>query len=1320
MGVKHLWDILDSCKKTLPLEHLRDKRVCIDLSCWIVQLQNVNKSHCSIKDKVYLRGLFHRLRALLALNCTIILVAARMEAYLEANDLWEPVEEDYELPALANNPTMAQMKHHKERKTKKSKARAVLFSAVSSDIFTRIMTMKTSFEIWNFLKSEYEGDERIKGMQVLNLVREFEMQRMRESETIKVYSDRLLGIANKVKLLGTDFPDSRIVQKILVTLPEKFEVTISALENSKDLSTITLAELLNALKAQEQRRLMRQEGTVEGAYQAKSFSKDGGKNRNWQNKNKPGGFASIESNQNNNAQVFPPCSYCKKTNHPPNRCWWRPDVKCHKCGQLGHMEKICKSQQVEAKTAENQYQDEEQLFVASCFSAHNSTKRWLIDSGCTNHMTYDRELFKDLNEAIVSKVRVGNGAYIAVKGKGTVEIQCNTGLKLISDVLYVPDIDQNLLSVSQLTEKGYKVLFDDNQCVIKDAKGVDIFKAQMKGKTFALDLTKLEQTDVHEEEAFVHKEDNTMLWHKRLGHFHHAAILFMEKNNMARGLPALGEEPPKCVACQYGKQSRLPFQQNSAWRATEKLQLIHTDVAGPMSTPSLNGSKYYIAFIDDYSRMCWIYFMKQKSEVADIFATFKAWVETQTSSKIIMIRSDNGTEYTSEKFNKFCRDAGIEHQLTAPYTPQQNGVVERKNRTIMEMARCLLHDKGLPKKFWAEAANTAVFLLNRLPTKALIKRDKLDKKSDVGIFVGYTSNAYRIYQPQSNKIVTSRDVYFLESESWKWENEKQVEIQEENENVDDEPVKGTRLLSEIYQKCNVALMEPAGYEAAATDQKWIDAMKEELKMIEKNQTWELVDRPKHKKAIGVKWVYRTKFNPDGSINKYKARLVVKGYAQIYGVDFSETFAPVARMETIRMLLALAAQKGWTVHQMDVKSAFLNGVLEEEIFVEQPEGFVCKGQEDKVYRLIKALYGCRQAPRTWYSRIDTHLLSLGFVKSLSEATLYVKKSDFEILVVSLYVDDLLVTGSNLKQIDNFKEEMKAAFEMTDLGKMTFFLGMEVQQNTNEIFICQKKYAKEILKKFNMDECKPTTTPMNNKEKFYEKDGAPKTDEGLYRSLIGCLMYLTITRPDIMNAVSILSRYMHCASEIHFQAGKRILRYVKGTIDYGVKFSKVENFRLHGYADSDLAGCEDDMKSTLGYCFSFGSGMFSWSSKKQEITAQSTAEAEFIAAVAAANQALWLRKLMMDLHMNQQEGTIIFVDNQSAISIADKPVFHDKTKHFKIKFYFLREVQSEGEVQLIHCSSENQTADILTKALSKSRYEFLRHKLGVCSSRVKEEC
>lgn len=332
-------------------------------------------------------------------------------------------------------------------------------------------------------------------------------------------------------------------------------------------------------------------------------------------------------------------------------------------------------------------------------------------------------------------------------------------------------------------------------------------------------------------------------------------------------------------------------------------------------------------------------------------------------------------------------------------------------------------------------------------------------------------------------------------------------------------------------------------------------------MVKKNKTWELVDRPQNRKVIGVKWVYRTKLNADGSINKHKARLVVKGYAQIFGVDYSDTFAPVARLDTIRLLLAVAAQKKWKVYQLDVKSAFLQG----EIYVEQPEGYVKEGEEDKVYLLKKALYGLKQAPRAWYNRIDDHLLSLGFEKSLSQSTLYVKYSGNDTLIISLYVDDLLVTGSSAYQIEDFKQEMMKVFEMTDLGLMSYFLGMEIKQDRGEVFICQKKYAKEILKKFCMEDCNEMSTPMNQKEKLSKEDGTQKVDESYFRSLVGCLMYLTATKPDILDVVSILSRFMHCASEVHLKAAKRVIRYVKGTTDFGIKFKSCEQLKLTGFSD-----------------------------------------------------------------------------------------------------------------------------------------------------------
>ncbi|KAJ8751833.1 hypothetical protein K2173_026028 [Erythroxylum novogranatense] len=354
--------------------------------------------------------------------------------------------------------------------------------------------------------------------------------------------------------------------------------------------------------------------------------------------------------------------------------------------------------------------------------------------------------------------------------------------------------------------------------------------------------------------------------------------------------------------------------------------------------------------------------------------------------------------------------------------------------------------------------------------------------------------------------------------------------------MDNTPVRGTRLLFDIYQRCNIAVCEPPGYMEAKENQNWMDAMNEELSMIKKNKTWELVDRPYDRKVTGVKWVFRTKLNPDGSI-----------------------------------------------------------------YVEQPEGFVEKGAEDKVYLLRKALYGLKQAPRAWYSRIDDYLISLGFEKSLSELTLYVKHDSIDILIISLYVDDLLITGSNSDWVNKFKLEMKTVFEMTDIGLMTYFLGMEVEQSQDEVFICQKKYAKEILKKFQMEDCKEMRTPMNQKEKLVKEDGAAQVDETEFRSLIGCLMYLTATRPNILNAVSILSRFMHCPNETHMRAAKRVIRYIKGTWNYGVKFMKSKELKLIGFSDSDWGGSIDDMKSTYGYCFTFGSGMFSWSPKKQETVA-----------------------------------------------------------------------------------------------------------------------
>lgn len=462
---------------------------------------------------------------------------------------------------------------------------------------------------------------------------------------------------------------------------------------------------------------MRQEGAVEGSLPVKY--QDSKRNQKKQNKKIQGANNENVGNSNkiktgSKKTNVPPCQHCGKKGHPPFKCWRRPDAKCIKCNQQGHEAVICKSKiqqhEVEAQVVEQE--EDDQLFVATCFTSRDSNESWLIDSGCTNHMTYDKALFKELRSTETKKVRIGNGEYIHAKGKGTIAIASCSGTKFITHVLYVPDIDQNLLSVGQLMEKGYVLHFVNKACVIEDPSGHEIFKVKMVGKSFSLNPLEEEQT------AFQVKESVTEVWHKRLGHYHHEGLLRIKSKRMANDLPEFDDPIPYCKACQFGKQNRKSFPK-STWRATHKLQLIHTDVSGPQRTPSLAGSRYYIAFIDDFTRMCWIYSLKFKSEVARVFWKFQKMVENQSGCKIQVLKSDNGKEYTSEEFNLFCEESGIEHQLTAPYTPQQNGVSERRNRYILEMTRCMLHEKNLPKQVRGRSSSYGCYFTKQASHKSI-------------------------------------------------------------------------------------------------------------------------------------------------------------------------------------------------------------------------------------------------------------------------------------------------------------------------------------------------------------------------------------------------------------------------------------------------------------------------------------------------------------------------------------------------------------------------------------------------------------------------
>ncbi|KAL0441848.1 UNVERIFIED_CONTAM: Retrovirus-related Pol polyprotein from transposon RE2 [Sesamum radiatum] len=374
------------------------------------------------------------------------------------------------------------------------------------------------------------------------------------------------------------------------------------------------------------------------------------------------------------------------------------------------------------------------------------------------------------------------------------------------------------------------------------------------------------------------------------------------------------------------------------------------------------------------------------------------------------------------------------------------------------------------------------------------------------------------------------------------------------------------------------MLEPENFETAVKHKVWVQAMEEEIKMIEKNNTWELTDRPKDKEVIGVKWIYKTKaecrwINTEAQGSTRSKRI------------FSTT-----------------------------------SYIDEEIYVEQPQGFIAKGSEEKVLRLKKALYGLKQAPRAWYSRIDKYFMDRGFRRSLSEPTLYIKSQGNDTLIVSLYVDDLIYTGNNEKMIQVFKEDMMKTFEMSDLGLMHFFLGIEINQEKEGIFYMSRKYTETLLKKFKMESCKTVTTPLVTGEKYQKEDGSQKVDGSMYRSLIGSLLYLTATRPDIMFATCLLSRFMQSPSQVHYAAAKRILRYLRGTKDFGIWYKSTNDAKLVGYTDSDWAGSVDDMKSTSGYTFSLGSGIFHGLPRNKLLWHNPQRKAEYIAAAATSNQHL----------------------------------------------------------------------------------------------------
>ncbi|KAJ9557345.1 hypothetical protein OSB04_011959 [Centaurea solstitialis] len=1098
---------------------------------------------------------------------------------------------------------------------------------------------------------------------------------------------------------------------------------------------------------------------------------------------------------------------------------------------------------------------------------------WYVDSGCSRHVTGYKELLHHYMERPGGTVSFGNKTTGVIKGYGILtngKVSRRDGVEIFEG-------------------KRFYNLYVVDFPVIDSSTPVCLFSKATKGESW--------------------------LWHRRFSHQNFSDISKLANGGLVKGLPKLTfDRDSLCPACQMGKMKRSSQKSKTESSCQSPLEMIHMDLCGPMRIQSISGKKYILVMVDEYSRYTWLEFLRMKSEAPELIIKFIKRIQVLLQLPVRKIRSDNGTEFKNATLDAYLTSVGISHNFSGAYTPQQNGVVERRNRTLVEAARTMLAYFGLPLTFWAEAVSTTCFTQNRTIINKRFKKThyhiinrrvpnvkifhvfgcrcyilnnhdnlgKFDKKADEGYFLGYslTSKTFRVYNKRTKMVMETVYVTFDENVSMTSEHSSSelgihsqastttsdsisdpnsseldllfmdafldicadnedlilsrnprvdihdvpepssvndsgpsenicstsnsdqailiLAIIDENDsqnNLDDlailptqwkwtrahplynvigdvnDGVK-TRSASANYclYKSFLSVIEPKNVSQALEDSDWLLAMQEELLQFKRNKVYRLVPRPQDKSIIKTKWIFRNKKDESGLIVRNKARLVAKGYSQQEGIDYDETFAPVARIEAIRIFLAYAAHKNIKVFQMDVKSAFLNGVLHEEVYIEQPEGFVNPDFPNHVCILDKALYGLKQAPRAWYETLTNHLLSKGFKRGTIDTTFFLKKEGDDLLLVQIYVDDIIFGSTNPELCTKFSKIMETEFEMSMMGELNFFLGIQVKQNPDGIFINQSKYIKDMLKKFHMTDCSPIKTPMPTGNLLGPDLAGKSVDQKIYRSMIGSLLYLTATRPDIMFATCFCARFQANPKESHLAAVKRILRYLKGTpstttlsihspyklvrlcmshykmtshwiiLKYLVIISRLPQniFKNHfstlhfvsispktypiketikynekiSSADSDYGGCKLDRKSTSGSCQFLGDKLVSWTSKKQNCVSTSTAEAEYVAAASCCLQVLWMKTQLLD-YGYKLKRVPIYCDSESAIAITSNPVQHSKTKHIDIRYHFIKDNVEKGNIEMFFVQTDYQLADLFTKPLDEKRFNFLVSKLGMLS-------
>jgi Reverse transcriptase (RNA-dependent DNA polymerase)/Integrase core domain/gag-polypeptide of LTR copia-type len=955
---------------------------------------------------------------------------------------------------------------------------------------------------------------------------------------------------------------------------------------------------------------------------------------------------------------------------------------------------------------------------------------WILDSGASIHMCNDSSFLENFSSHRGQFVTVSNGVSIPITGFG--DLQFNildlnnvSHTILLKKVAFVPQLTVNLLSVRNLTKFG-DVVFNKDSCIMLKPHKIKL--GSLMNSTYVLEIT---------HNSVVQKINNTSFaciheWHRKLSHRNLDQIKRVKDVlNLSVSKCSCSDDCLSCIQSKicvqtFPKQSRKP---------DFPRELITSDLCGSFNTESIGGSKYFMTFTCAATDFTEVVTLRNKSDCKQEVINFMEKCFTQFGNYPKVFRTDRGGEYLDSELQNYLKSKGIQPQCTVANSPQQNGISERKNRTLVEAVRTLLVEKKLPHFLWAEALYHACFTFNCIPkineTKSPREKffnkssnisfiefgspvifkmnaqnmSKLKPKGEFGIFVGFDQNSkgYRIYA--NHKIQIRRNVKFIDHP----EKQKEVLPSSSQENIVEE--QQTLRRSERIQQQKSLLtqthFEPRTYKQAIKcpdRQHWLNAMKEELESIKANNTWSKVDLPKDRKAIGSRWIFKLKCNENGEVERYKARLVAQGFTQVYGTDYDEVFAPVARPTSFRVLLTIAGKQNLNVMQYDVKTAFLNGTIEEEIYLKPPQGFQ---SETKVFRLHKSLYGLKQSARKWNEAIHDCLTKINFTQSKHDSCLYVCHFQDDICYLIIHVDDILLAAHNIETITTLTSQISQSFELKCLGKAKQFLGININRRNDGLFeINQSSYINKIATTLQLEDSKGSLYPID--PGYFKLSGLDLENNTEFRKIIGMLLYIsTNSRPDISASVGILSQRVAKPRDIDLKESLRIVKYLLKTKNHSLIFGDHRSQApLQAFSDANWAEDQTDRKSTSGsLCQVFGAPV-SWFSKKQDVVAISTTESEYYALTETIREVIWLKELLTDFKIFVKQPIPVFMDSQSCMKMVTNEKFSNRTKHIAVRYQFAKNHVHNNEIELKYVPTDENIADMLTKPLAGTKIRTLR--------------